>query len=55
VLTTLLSVAALMASHARFRWPRASVWDGVNGIVLSLEDGTPVTVRYWDLVLPKNR
>ena len=38
--------------YACFVCPRALVRDGINKIVLILEDGRPVTVQYWDLVLP---
>ncbi|MCP4788546.1 MAG: hypothetical protein GY878_34005 [Fuerstiella sp.] len=35
-----------------FSCPRALVRDGTNRIALILENGRPVTVKYWDLVLP---
>ena len=38
--------------YACFKCPRALVRNGINKIALILEDGRPVTVRYWDLVLP---
>ena len=38
--------------YACFRCPRSLVKNGINKIALILEDGGPVTVRYWDLVLP---
>lgn len=40
------------AAYACFKCPRRLVRDGVNKIALILEDGSPATVRYWDLVLP---
>ena len=38
--------------YACFKCPRRLVRDGINKIALILEDGPPVNVRYWDLVLP---
>ncbi len=38
--------------YACFHCPRVLVRDGINKIALILEDGPPVTVRHWDLVLP---
>ena len=40
------------AQYACFKCPRVLVRDGINKIALILEDGRPVTVQYWDLVLP---
>jgi len=40
------------AAYACFKCPRRLVRDGINKIALILEDGSPATVRYWDLVLP---
>lgn len=40
------------AEYMCFKCPRRLVRDGINKIALILEDGKPVTVRYWDLVLP---
>ncbi len=38
--------------YACFKCPRALVRNGLNKIALILENGPPVTVRYFDLVLP---
>ena len=40
------------ADYACFRCPRRLARDGANEITLTLEEGSPATVRYWDLVLP---
>jgi hypothetical protein len=38
--------------YACFQCPRTLVREGINKIALILEDGRPMTVKYWDLVLP---
>ena len=40
------------SNYACFKCPRELVKDGVNKVVLILEDGGPATVQYMDLVLP---
>ena len=40
------------ANYACFKCPRRLVHDGINKVALTLENGEPATVRYWDLVLP---
>ncbi len=40
------------SEYACFKCPRALVRDGINKIALILENGAPVSIRYWDLVLP---
>ena len=40
------------SNYACFKCPRALVRDGVNKVVLILEDGARTTVQYMDLVLP---
>ena len=39
-------------NYACFKCPRPLVRDGINKIALILENGRPMTVQYWDLVLP---